>query len=200
MSATAMHMEASRTRFELDSDSPDDVTLDDVVYGLVHTSRFNGHTSRPVCVAEHSLRVEKLLERQGAHPLVRMHGLLHDAAEAYVGDIPTPVKKMIGPRLRHLESRIFYRIWRALVDPDAKPQDIFEPAVIHAADREAFYIEASVVCTGLEPWDEESACMLPWARDYVRDDPKIMSRDQLPSGVRAAGFIHKYEQLLERIR
>lgn len=199
MSDTSLHMERSGARFELDSDATADVFLYDVVHGLVRTVRFNGHTSRPICVAEHSLRVETLLERRGYGPRVRMMGLLHDAAEAYVGDIPAPVKRMIGPSIRHLESRLQYRIWRALVDMDAAPADIFLPPAVHEADRFAFYIEAVVACTDLKPWDEESKSELAEAQHYVDRDPFIMRDVQSPVAVREHSFCAKYWELRSQI-
>lgn len=192
MSKTAMHMEATQTRFELDSDRTDDVFIEDIAYSLARTYRFNGHTRRPICVAEHSLRVESILHGQGATPRIRLLGLLHDATEAYVGDIPAPAKAMLGPNIRHLENRLFLRIWRSLVEPDAGPETAFLPDVVHAADREAFYLEAAALCTGIEPWDLESVAGLHVARERLKEPPYLVQAERVPTDVIACAFINRF--------
>jgi hypothetical protein len=69
------------------------ICIDDVADGLARTPRFNGHTSRPYSVAAHSLLVASLLP-----PDLQLAGLLHDASEAYLGDLISPVKHL--PQIR----------------------------------------------------------------------------------------------------
>lgn len=70
----------------------------DIAHSLAQTNRFNGHTCRPYSVAEHSLLVAELLERQFGvrDSAALLAALLHDGHEAYTGDVPTPVKQMLG--------------------------------------------------------------------------------------------------------
>lgn len=63
-----------------------DFRLDDIAHSLSLQCRFAGHIPRFYSVAEHSVLVSKNTE----YPL---EGLLHDASEAYLMDIPTPIKK-----------------------------------------------------------------------------------------------------------
>ena len=72
---------------------PEDVVWLDVVQALSHTNRFLGHTARPMSVARHSLEVSRILEEQGASSDLQLAGLLHDASEAYLGDVPRPLKR-----------------------------------------------------------------------------------------------------------
>lgn len=80
---------------------PWDIELIDIAHGLDRICRYNGHIAGFLSVAEHSLHVVTLLMQRGAPAAVQRQGLLHDAAEAYVGD-------MVGP-LKHLPAMAAYR-------------------------------------------------------------------------------------------
>ncbi len=79
------------------------ISIRDIAHHLCAINRFNGASELPYSVAQHSVLVADLLlaKRQPAH--VCMAGLLHDAHEAYLGDIATPVADFllgVSPRLR----------------------------------------------------------------------------------------------------
>lgn len=96
----------SARRINLARIRPSDVCIEDVAYALARINRFNGHAARPYSVAEHSLLVAEILERDGGvrdASLLRA-ALLHDAHEAYLGDISTPLKGLMGDRFRAVES------------------------------------------------------------------------------------------------
>jgi hypothetical protein len=67
----------------------------DIAHHLALINRFNGATETPYSVAQHSVLVADLLfaKKQPAH--VCLWGLLHDAHEAYLGDVTTPVKAAV---------------------------------------------------------------------------------------------------------
>lgn len=78
--------------------TPDMINIRDIAHHLALINRFNGATETPYAVAQHSVLVADLLlaKKQPAH--VCLGGLLHDAHEAYLGNVPTPVKEMLfGP-------------------------------------------------------------------------------------------------------
>lgn len=85
---------------------PADVSLDDIAHSLSNLCRFNGHTREFYSVAEHSVRVFRYVESMIDSPWAREYwpkervapdvlkwALMHDAAEAYLGDVPSPLKK-----------------------------------------------------------------------------------------------------------
>jgi hypothetical protein len=74
-------------------DEPVDIL--DIAHHLSQIVRFNGAACRPYSVAEHSLLVSSILERSGMNREVQLAGLLHDAHEAYIGDVTQPLKEAL---------------------------------------------------------------------------------------------------------
>jgi hypothetical protein len=73
---------------------PEQILPGDIAHALARIPRFNGHTlgDWPWNVAQHSLLVEQLMPAQ-TDAAGRLVALLHDAHEAYIGDLITPVKQ-----------------------------------------------------------------------------------------------------------
>lgn len=94
--------------FDIFNPSKDDIRLEDIGLALANQCRFNGHVSRFYSVAEHcvvaSLRCD---------PRHALHVLLHDAAEAYIGDIARPIKRLFAG-IETIEERILAEIYLAL--------------------------------------------------------------------------------------
>lgn len=82
--------------------SVDDIDIKDIAHALSNINRYNGHTTVPYTVAEHSMRVAYLLKCQGYTPAAQLAGLLHDATEAYIGDVATPIKQLL-PKFKRIE-------------------------------------------------------------------------------------------------
>ena len=70
---------------------PDDVDLSDIIWGLSHTYRYGGQADPGITVAEHSMLVAQVLN----DPVWAPYALLHDACEAYLGDVPAPLKRSL---------------------------------------------------------------------------------------------------------
>ena len=77
-----------------------DFDLRDIAHSLSLLCRFNGHCLRFYSVAEHSVRVSRILPDD-----LKLWGLLHDAGEAYLTDLPRPVKGQM-PGFRDMEDKI----------------------------------------------------------------------------------------------
>jgi len=79
---------------------PEDFDVMDIAHSLSLLCRFNGHCRQFYSVAEHSVRVSMACPPEHAR-----WGLLHDLAEAYFGDIPTPVKDQF-PDIEAMERKL----------------------------------------------------------------------------------------------
>jgi hypothetical protein len=98
------------------------IDLRDIAHSLALQCRFNGHCRAFYSVAEHSVRVSRLLP-----PELSLWGLLHDAAEAYVSDLPRPLKQT-APAFRDAEDRLLALIAELYGLPWPMP------AAVHHAD------------------------------------------------------------------
>ena len=78
----------------------EDVNLNDIAHALSLTNRYGGHVSRPYSVAQHSVLCSMVAPEH-----LKLEALLHDAAEAYLGDMPKPVKDML-PDFKAAEARL----------------------------------------------------------------------------------------------
>lgn len=77
-------------KFRLMNPDPEMVDLRDISRGLSRACRFAGQIEQHYSVAEHSIQVSRLVA-----PENRLIALLHDAAEAYIGDLTTPFKWLL---------------------------------------------------------------------------------------------------------
>lgn len=100
-----------------------DVRLADISHALSIINRFTGHSKVPYSVAQHSVMVSRLTLPENA-----LWGLLHDASEAYLGDVATPLKTLL-PGYRELEEHVQRTIGRVFglkwpMPPDVKEADL----------------------------------------------------------------------------
>lgn len=128
---------------------PEDVTIEDIAHALSNVCRWGGRVREFYSVASHSVHVAQIVERKV--PRIALHALLHDAAEAYVGDVPTPLKHHLmvkrGKRreaMSDTEHRILNAVWNAF-----GLGDYVDLLHVREADRIALATEARDLMGGL---------------------------------------------------
>lgn len=137
---------------ELEWMAPDTLSILDVAHHVAQINRFSGAALRPYSVAEHSLLVAEIAERELGlrDPTALLAALLHDAHEAYVGDMSTPLKLVIGQAWTRTEARAAFAVRRRF-GVDAAHALHF--AHIHRADRMALATErAQLMAPSGPPW------------------------------------------------
>ena len=126
--------------FDFASPRSDMIDLQDIGRGLNGALRFNGHLTKRWTVLQHSILVSILTAMKT--PKWRAEGVLHDSSEAYTGDCPGPLKKILGEAYKAIERPIEQAIaikfnleypWPAEIkQADMLAQDI-EAAMMHPA-------------------------------------------------------------------
>ncbi len=76
--------------FKAHDPSPDQICIEDIAHALSLTCRFGGHCDKMYSVAHHSVLLSYMVPKTDA-----LAALLHDAAEAYLGDMPKPIKNIL---------------------------------------------------------------------------------------------------------
>jgi hypothetical protein len=84
----------------------DMIMIDDIAHALSQQCRFGGHLPEYYSVAQHSVIISYIVPDH-----LKMAALLHDAAEAYVLDIPRPIKVNL-PGYKEMEERILKLIFQ----------------------------------------------------------------------------------------
>lgn len=116
---------------------PEEIDIEDIAHALSHECRWGGHTTRFYSVAWHSVMVARALEYRG--PLASLRGLLHDASEAYLRDIPRPLK--LHPSMAGYRA-VEASVQAALYAHFGLPPNADHDAWVHEADNDALCEEA----------------------------------------------------------
>tara|TARA_R110002020_G_scaffold66563_12_gene174987 strand:- start:1164 stop:1697 length:534 start_codon:yes stop_codon:yes gene_type:complete len=85
--------------------SADDVCIEDIAHALSLQCRFNGHIAEHYSVAEHCIIVAETVQAKVDDPKVVLAALIHDAAEAYLGDVVSPLKSLL-PEYKKYERAV----------------------------------------------------------------------------------------------
>ena len=114
--------------FDLLNPKEEDINILDIIHSLSNTNRFAGHAN--YTVADHSVNVMYKVTGE-EHKLA---ALLHDSAEAYVGDIIRPIKQMF-PEINTIERNIHRLIAKKYGAPEKISQAVID------ADNEMLELE-----------------------------------------------------------
>ena len=126
-----------------------DISIEDIAHSLSMQCRFNGNTNKFYSVAEHSINVSLILRSMPAK--TQLLGLLHDATEAYLSDIPTPVKKYL-PDYLSIEEKLSTDIYREL-HPQYGDLSVNDFYLVNLVDKELTVLEGRGFMGG-DVWDE----------------------------------------------
>lgn len=161
---------ASGRRFDLIVPTPSMIDVSDIATALSNICRFTGHVREFYSVAQHSVAVSYLVPETLALP-----ALLHDAAEAYVGDVSRPLKQLL-PDYRQVEARVWAAVAMAFdIDRELDP-------AIKRADTIALLTERRDLLQHLKEsatWDAEIEALLPFVPQHrIVPLAPIDARDQ----------------------
>lgn len=95
----------SGTTFNYNFPEQSDVTIDDLAAATSNICRFAGHLPRFYSVAQHLVNTSKLVEGMGGSLDEQFDAVMHDTAEAFTNDLPTPLKWAL-PIFKELEIKI----------------------------------------------------------------------------------------------
>ena len=104
---------------------PEQICIEDIAHALSNLCRFNGHTKRFYSVAQHCVSCYNMVDVK-----YKKAALLHDAAEAYLTDLPRPIKNEM-PEYRDLEDKLMKAIAQAL-----HFEYPLDPAVVFVDDKQ----------------------------------------------------------------
>lgn len=148
---------------------PENIRPREVCSALGNLCRWNGWTHPYYSVAEHSIRVADRVES----PEDKLWALLHDAAEAYLGDLSTPIKRAC-PVFMELEAIVM----RAVCQRFDIPEEM--PAAVHEADQRMLATEARDILP----------CAPLWTPGYAPYDDRIYGAGLMPEIASAALYEH----------
>lgn len=128
------------------SPTPESIDIRDIAHALSQLCRYNGHCVRHYSVAEHSVHVSRIVGARINDLTLARWALLHDASEAYLADVPRPVK--------HLPAMAPYR------EAEARLQavicirfglEIAEPVIVAQVDHSILGAEARQLLVPVHP-------------------------------------------------
>jgi len=144
---------------------PEQLDAGDIARALANLCRFGGHSRSFYSVAQHSVIVSRLVEERTGDAEEAFAALMHDATEAYLGDMPHPLKHRspLGAAYKAAEDHLEQALRdRFRIKPDVPEIKRVDKALL-AAERRAFSAERWhwPELEGVEPLDLELAAWPP---------------------------------------
>lgn len=153
-----------------------EIGIEEIAHALSHICRFTGHTRVHYSVAQHSWLASYLVPEEFAYD-----ALMHDAAEALIGDVAKPLKAQLleYQEIEHGLERWLMRRFRLIDSPEACAAVKHADLVLLITERRDLMPEQDQVCATERPGIEP----LPW-----RIEP-------LPSWLAKKLFLRRFAQL-----
>lgn len=161
---------------------PEEIDIDDIAHALANSCRYAGHCESFYSVAEHSVLVSLVVPAEDA-----LAALLHDATEAYLVDIPRPLKPFLTG-YKELEDRL----WNVIADKFGLTHEM--PASVKQADNAVLLAEQKAIMKPAPaPWcvpGEPAAVQIPcWSPGRAEQMFKLRFQELTAGFVsRSAGF------------
>jgi hypothetical protein len=143
----------------------EEIVAEDMIHAVCHLCRFGGHSRMFYSVGQHSLLVYRYLTDRNCPPAVRLYGLTHDFTEAYLLDLPRPIKRMLTD-YRQLEERLFALIWQSFGVERLQERDI---CTVKEADEIVLGYEAGVLGINKNQWAPTVALEYPIVEEKPSD-------------------------------
>jgi len=140
-----------------------DIQLVDIAHHLSNICRFTGSTITLYSVAQHSVAVSKIVSPENA-----LWGLLHDASEAYLGDVSSPLKYYLNGKYRELEDRFMSVICEKFGLPPIEPEEVYEAdKIMYVTERrDLMVVDGPSLDFPHKPLDERIRCWEPLRAKY----------------------------------
>lgn len=125
---------------------PEELCLEDIAHALSNQCRFSGHTNTFYSVAQHSANVAEYLK--DTTKMFQQWGLMHDASEAYLVDVPRPIKQLL-PEYVRAEEILQEVVARRFDLPIIIPNSVRDADDVMLASEKKFLLKPAPA-----PWDE----------------------------------------------
>jgi len=159
---------------------PGELDIGDIANALAHQCRFGGHCSPYYSVAQHSCLVADLTLERGGSIEDALWALLHDASEAYLVDLPHPIKHRSELGRLYAESEA--PLQAAILERFGLPREA--PATLKPLDRALLATERRAVAAEAWHWPELDGF-----------DPLDLEIDPWPPERAREEFLSRYERL-----
>ena len=141
-------------------------SIGEIAHALARECRFGNHTIEHYSVAQHSVMASYIVPPEDAY-----EALMHDAAEAFTGDIPRPLKQLLGPTFKAIEKRIEAAVFAHFGVRNPLPESVKHADIVMLATEQrdllarksddghvwALIEGVTPLADRIEPWSEQNA-------------------------------------------
>lgn len=178
------------------------ICIEDIANSLSKISRFGGHCNGTWSVAEHSVFVARIVESlliyedhygKSFYENTILFGLLHDAAEAYLGDMVSPLKRLF-PQFKQMDKALTEIIIEKYTSPSFfADKDQYNEAlkIVKYADMMAYFIEHNNLLSN-KPNDPVRNLFKEERQNQLLSSDKFSTRFITDTN----GFVSRFEKIL----
>ncbi|MET3505481.1 hypothetical protein [Halalkalibacter oceani] len=131
--------------------SLEEICLEDIVHSLAKACRFGNHLPIHFSVAQHSMICALVARELGCSKKIELYALSHDFSEAYIVDIPRPLKALL-PDYKAIEHKVQNKMYEFV---GLEPPTEDEKLIIKYIDNLVLYYEGKYLTNNVDGWIEE---------------------------------------------